>query len=97
MVSRREAALVSVFWRSTPDRGGLRGVYASTQLAKIALDEGKNGEAITELDHSVALGSKVDPHAWEIGDALMVRAFTSAPLKHELYHVEFPPSALWIF
>ena len=37
---------------------------------------------------------------WElvfVKDALTVRAYTSAPLRHELYHVEFPPSALWIF
>jgi iron(III) transport system ATP-binding protein len=37
---------------------------------------------------------------WELvfaKDALTVRAYTSAPLKHELYHVEFPPGALWIF
>jgi hypothetical protein len=26
-----------------------------------------------------------------------VRAYTSALLKHERYHVEFPPQALWIF
>jgi len=37
---------------------------------------------------------------WELvlaKDTLSVRAYTSAPLKHEFYHVEFPPSALWIF
>ena len=37
---------------------------------------------------------------WElvfVKDTLSVRAYTSAPLRHELYHVEFPPSALWIF
>jgi iron(III) transport system ATP-binding protein len=37
---------------------------------------------------------------WELlfaTDALAVRAYVSAPLKHELYHVEFPPHALWIF
>jgi iron(III) transport system ATP-binding protein len=37
---------------------------------------------------------------WELvfaKDAVTVRAYTSAPLKHEFYHVEFPPSALWIF
>jgi len=32
-----------------------------------------------------------------VKDALSVRAYTSAPLKHEFYHVEFPPAALWIF
>ena len=37
---------------------------------------------------------------WELvlaRDGLSVRAYTSAPLKHEFYHVELPPSALWIF
>jgi iron(III) transport system ATP-binding protein len=37
---------------------------------------------------------------WELvlaKDGWSVRAYTSAPLKHELYHVEFPPNALWIF
>jgi iron(III) transport system ATP-binding protein len=37
---------------------------------------------------------------WELvlaKDAVSVRAYTSAPLKHEFYHVEFPSSALWIF
>ena len=37
---------------------------------------------------------------WELlfaKDALTVRTYVSAPLKHELYHVEFPPHALWIF
>jgi iron(III) transport system ATP-binding protein len=37
---------------------------------------------------------------WElvfVKDTLSVRAYASAPLKHEFYHVEFPPQALWIF
>jgi iron(III) transport system ATP-binding protein len=37
---------------------------------------------------------------WELvlaKDAVSVRAYTSSPLKHEFYHVEFPPGALWIF
>jgi iron(III) transport system ATP-binding protein len=37
---------------------------------------------------------------WELlftKDELAVRSYVSAPLKHELYHVEFPPHALWIF
>ena len=37
---------------------------------------------------------------WELvfaRDALTVRAYASAPLKHEFYHAEFPPNALWIF
>jgi iron(III) transport system ATP-binding protein len=37
---------------------------------------------------------------WEVTfvkEALTVRAHTSAPLRHEFYHVEFPPDALWIY
>jgi iron(III) transport system ATP-binding protein len=37
---------------------------------------------------------------WEmvfVKDDVSVRAYTSGPLRHEFYHVEFPPSALWIF
>jgi iron(III) transport system ATP-binding protein len=37
---------------------------------------------------------------WELvfaRDALTVRAYASAPLRHESYHVEFPPDALWVF
>ena len=37
---------------------------------------------------------------WEllfVKDELTVRAYVTAPLKHELYHVEFPARALWIF
>ena len=32
-----------------------------------------------------------------VKDDLTVRAYTSAPLKHEFYHLEFPPQALWVF
>jgi iron(III) transport system ATP-binding protein len=37
---------------------------------------------------------------WELlfaKDELTVRTYVTAPLKHELYHVEFPAHALWIF
>ncbi len=37
---------------------------------------------------------------WElvfVKDGLSVRAYTSAPLRHENYHVEFPADAVWIF
>ena len=37
---------------------------------------------------------------WElvfVKDALTVRAYASAPLRHEFYHVEFPSAALWVF
>ena len=37
---------------------------------------------------------------WELvfaKDALTVRVYATAPLRHEFYHVEFPSTALWIF
>jgi iron(III) transport system ATP-binding protein len=37
---------------------------------------------------------------WEIvfaGEGLNVRAYASTPLKHEAYHVELPPDAVWVF
>jgi iron(III) transport system ATP-binding protein len=37
---------------------------------------------------------------WElvfVKDTLTVRAYASASLKHEFYHLEFPPQALWVF
>jgi len=37
---------------------------------------------------------------WEVvftSEALTVQAYTSAPLRHESYHVEFPPEAVWVF
>jgi iron(III) transport system ATP-binding protein len=37
---------------------------------------------------------------WElvfVKDAVSVRAYTSSALKHEFYHIEFPPAAMWIF
>jgi iron(III) transport system ATP-binding protein len=37
---------------------------------------------------------------WElvfVREGLSVRAYASAPLRHESYHVEFPPEALWVF
>jgi iron(III) transport system ATP-binding protein len=32
-----------------------------------------------------------------VKDALTARAYATAPLKHEFYHLEFPPQALWVF
>jgi len=37
---------------------------------------------------------------WEVVfacEGLTVQAYTSAPLRHESYHVEFPPEAVWVF
>jgi iron(III) transport system ATP-binding protein len=37
---------------------------------------------------------------WEVvfaKDTLTARTYVAAPLKHEFYHLEFPPQALWIF
>jgi multiple sugar transport system ATP-binding protein len=39
-------------------------------------------------------GSPIDLFA---KDELTVRAYVTAPVKHELYYVEFPADALWIF
>lgn len=37
---------------------------------------------------------------WEltfVKEALAVRAYVAAPLRHKDYHVEFPPEAVWVF
>jgi iron(III) transport system ATP-binding protein len=37
---------------------------------------------------------------WEllfVKDSLSMRAYTAAPLRHEFYHLELPPQALWVF
>jgi len=37
---------------------------------------------------------------WEVVfacETLTMQAYTSAPLRHESYHVEFPPEAVWVF
>jgi iron(III) transport system ATP-binding protein len=69
---------------------------AVIRLEKVLLGGGQGSNRILmTLKAQMFVGER-----WElvfVKDALTVRAYTSAPLKHELYHVEFPPSALWIF
>jgi iron(III) transport system ATP-binding protein len=69
---------------------------AVIRLEKMALGGGPGPNRILmALKTQMFIGER-----WELvlaKDGLTVRAYTSAPLKHEFYHVEFPPSALWIF
>jgi iron(III) transport system ATP-binding protein len=66
------------------------------RLEKMALGGGPGPNRILmALKTQMFIGER-----WELvlaKDALSVRAYTSAPLRHEFYHVELPPSALWIF
>jgi len=66
------------------------------RLEKVMLGGGPGANRILmALKAQMFIGER-----WEIvlaKDGVSVRAYTSAPLKHEFYHVEFPPSALWIF
>jgi ABC-type Fe3+/spermidine/putrescine transport system ATPase subunit len=57
------------------------------------------GPGVNRLPMTLA-AQKYVGERWEavfVRDALTVRAYTSAPLRHEAYHVEFPPHALWVF
>jgi iron(III) transport system ATP-binding protein len=66
------------------------------RLEKVTLGGGPGANRILmSLKAQMFVGER-----WEllfVKDALTVRTYVSAPLKHELYHVEFPPHALWIF
>jgi iron(III) transport system ATP-binding protein len=66
------------------------------RLEKVMLGGGPGPNRILmALKTQMCIGER-----WELvlaKDAVSVRAYTSAPLKHEFYHVELPPSALWIF
>jgi len=66
------------------------------RLEKVTLGGGPGANRILmSLKAQMFVGER-----WELlfaKDALTVRTYVSAPLKHELYHVEFPPHALWIF
>jgi iron(III) transport system ATP-binding protein len=66
------------------------------RLEKVMLGGGPGSNRILmTLKTQMYMGER-----WELvftKDDLAVRAYTAAPLKHELYHVEFPPQALWIF
>ena len=66
------------------------------RLEKVTLGGGPGANRILmSLKAQMFVGER-----WELlfaKDGLTVRTYVSAPLKHELYHVEFPPHALWIF
>jgi iron(III) transport system ATP-binding protein len=66
------------------------------RLQKVLLGGGPGQNRIRmRLETQMYVGER-----WELvfaKDDLTVRAYASAPLKHELYHVEFPGHALWIF
>ena len=66
------------------------------RVEKVALSDepGANRVAMT-LKTQMYIGER-----WElvfVKDGASVRAYTPAPLADGLHHVEFPPSALWIF
>jgi iron(III) transport system ATP-binding protein len=66
------------------------------RLEKVLLGGGAGANRVfMQLKAQMYIGER-----WElvfVKDGVSVRAYTSAPLKHEFYHVEFPPAALWIF
>jgi iron(III) transport system ATP-binding protein len=66
------------------------------RLEKVALGGGPGPNRILmTVKTQMYIGER-----WELlftKGELSVRAYTTAPLKHERYHVEFPPQALWIF
>jgi iron(III) transport system ATP-binding protein len=66
------------------------------RLEKVVLGGGPGANRILmTLKTQMYIGER-----WELlftKDDLSVRTYTAAPLKHERYHVEFPPHALWIF
>jgi iron(III) transport system ATP-binding protein len=66
------------------------------RVEKVALSDepGANRVAMT-LKTQMYIGER-----WElvfVKDGASVRAYTPAPLADGLHHMEFPPSALWIF
>src|SRR5262245_25026499 len=69
---------------------------AVLRLEKVLLGGGAGpNRVLMTLKAQMYIGER-----WELvfaKDDVSVRAYTSGPLKHEVYHVEFPPSALWIF
>jgi iron(III) transport system ATP-binding protein len=66
------------------------------RLARVLLGGGPGANRLLmTLKAQMFIGER-----WEllfVKDELTVRAYVTAPLKHELYHVEFPARALWIF
>jgi len=66
------------------------------RIERMLIDGGPGPNRIPmKLTTQMYLGER-----WElvfVNDTLTVRAYASVPLKHEGYHVEFPPDALWVF
>jgi hypothetical protein len=66
------------------------------RLDKVMLEGGPGANRmLMTLKAQMYIGER-----WELlfaKDELTVRTYATAPLKHELYHVEFPAHALWIF
>ena len=56
------------------------------------------GSKVTLLARASRLLPRMEPFVGEfVNNGLTVRAYASAPLRHESYHVEFPPDAVWVF
>src|SRR5712692_5171081 len=66
------------------------------RLEKVMLGGGPGSNRILmTLKTQMYIGER-----WEmvfVKEGLTVRTYASAPLKHEVYHVEFPAHAMWIF
>jgi iron(III) transport system ATP-binding protein len=66
------------------------------RVEKVALADGPGANRVAmTLKTQMYIGER-----WElvfVKDGASVRAYTPAPLADGLHHVEFPPSALWIF
>ena len=96
----REATVFYTVYGSEEERAetaaALRSATGVIRLEKVMLGGGPGpNRVLMGLKAQMFIGER-----WElvfVKDALSVRAYTSAPLKHEFYHVEFPPAALWIF
>ena len=77
---------------------GAPGAAASgvIRVEKVALADGPGANRVAmTLKTQMYIGER-----WElvfVKDGASVRAYTPAPLADGLHHVEFPPSALWIF
>lgn len=71
-------------------------VYGVMRVEKVMLGDapGPNRVPMT-LKAQMYIGER-----WEllfVKDGVSARAYAAAPLAHDVHHVEFPPSALWIF
>jgi iron(III) transport system ATP-binding protein len=66
------------------------------RVEKVMLGDGPGANRVPmTLKAQMYIGER-----WEllfVRDGLSARAYASAPLAHDVHHVEFPPSSLWIF